>query len=666
MSVVGAPKVCLVNMPFSAIMRPSIGLSLLQSALRGAGIDTRVLYANLCFAESVGAGVHELICELGPEKLLGEWVFAGAASPELEADPDNIQALARAADPQGRAASSLAQLMPGVSLADLLIELRRMAPNFIDWTARVVLATEPQIVGCTSLYQQHTAALALLRRIRQLAPQVVTMIGGANCEGPMGQVVARRFPWVDVVVSGEADELIVPLVQELSKNGRHFDPKALPTGVITADHGSRGPAPRAKVREMDRLPIPDYDDYFLAVQASPIGQWIEPALLMETSRGCWWGEVAHCTFCGLNGSGMGYRSKSPERALFELDALAGRYGSRRFEMVDNILDMGYLKNVLPTLAERGAPYGLFYETKANLKREQVEQLVRGGVYAIQPGIESLHDEALERVDKGCSVMHNVQLLKWSRQFGLKLMWNLLTGLPGEEDRWWSETAGWLHKVEHLEPPSGVTPIHFQRYSPYHFRAADFGLALAPSGVYRHLFALPEEELAELAYYFEDRAGAVPAKGEGRRQLEAAVDRWRQAWATPLRTTPFGLQDARPRLEWRRTEDGDVHVFDSRRCATAAGHRLTGAAASIHLALESATGRGALLRRLEKRGFERSELEDALATLDRHQLLLEQRGKLIALAVDANPAAPRGVDPRGVDPRAKSSTGQSVAAESPLT
>ena len=37
-------------------------------------------------------------------------------------------------------------------------------------------------------------------------------------------------------------------------------------------------------------------------------------------------------------------------------------------------------------------------------------------------------------------------------------------------------------------------------------------------------------------------------------------------------------------------------------------------------------------------LERPELDAALSTLDRHQLLLEQSGKLIALAIDANPTA----------------------------
>ncbi len=40
----------------------------------------------------------------------------------------------------------------------------------------------------------------------------------------------------------------------------------------------------------------------------------------ETSRGCWWGQKKHCTFCGLNPLGMNYRAKSPERAVEIIDS----------------------------------------------------------------------------------------------------------------------------------------------------------------------------------------------------------------------------------------------------------------------------------------------------------------------------------------------------------
>jgi radical SAM superfamily enzyme YgiQ (UPF0313 family) len=79
--------------------------------------------------------------------------------------------------------------------------------------------------------------------------------------------------------------------------------------------------------------------------------------------------------------------------------------------------MTYFKTVLPRLAESGS-YTIFYEIKANLRREQVHLLADAGVRWIQPGIESLDDNALRLIGKGNSTLMNVQLLKWSCEFGI--------------------------------------------------------------------------------------------------------------------------------------------------------------------------------------------------------------------------------------------------------
>ncbi len=79
---------------------------------------------------------------------------------------------------------------------------------------------------------------------------------------------------------------------------------------------------------------------------------MEAGLFFETSRGCWWGERNHCTFCGLNGTSMAYRSKSAERAIAELERMVGEHPGCDVQVADNILDIGYFKDFLPMLAER--------------------------------------------------------------------------------------------------------------------------------------------------------------------------------------------------------------------------------------------------------------------------------------------------------------------------
>lgn len=612
-------SILLVHMPYAAVERPSIGLGTLQACLERAGLPARVLYANLRFAQRIGLQRYKLVEFTPTDVFLGEWTFAGAAFPDhhpevdayfREADLDVLEAI----------------FGPREGLRPAFEELRREAPAFIDELVEDILRDRPRVVGAGSTFQQHCASLALLRRLKERAPEVITVLGGANCEGPMGAATHREFPWVDYVVSGEADDLAPELFRALLQG----EP-VTQAAVLTPQN--RGAAPgRGTIQAMDDVPTPGYDDYFAELDRLPVGERIEPGLLVETSRGCWWGARHHCTFCGLNGTGMGFRSKSAERALGDFAALESRYGLQRFEVVDNILDMKYFQSVLPEL--EGRDYNIFYETKANLRREQVEALAKAGIRWIQPGIESMHDEVLRHIDKGSTALTNVQLLKWTREFGVRVSWNFLAGFPGEKDEWYAEMASWLPLIAHLQPPQEQSPnprwtwrttqIRYERFSPYHVRPADFGLELRANRYYRYVYPCSERSLDELAYFFEDRqALACPRTGPrpdeearpGRRALEQWVDHWIRIYWKGL---PVILS---------MTDDGtQLKLLDTRPCAPQRHVVLEGEERELYLACDTPQKDGP------------AELLDSLK---RRKLLLELNGKHLALAVRGNlPAFPR--------------------------
>ena len=54
-------------------------------------------------------------------------------------------------------------------------------------------------------------------------------------------------------------------------------------------------------------------------------------------------------------------------------------------MVDKILDMHYFRDLIPELQRRQLKLGLFYETKANLTKQQVGALHDAGIESIQQG-----------------------------------------------------------------------------------------------------------------------------------------------------------------------------------------------------------------------------------------------------------------------------------------
>ncbi len=186
--------VCLVSMPYASLSRPSMALGLLKAILEEGGMRAAVVHANLLFAEAIGLRRYEVITEGSPIVFLsGEWTFAGAAFADdprrEEKDAEYLRQVHEASEP-AQSRSERTQRARGRSAADALISdlwaLRAAATQFVDDVARRVLATGARVVGCTSTFEQHVASLALLRRIHELDPDVITMLGGANCETVMG------------------------------------------------------------------------------------------------------------------------------------------------------------------------------------------------------------------------------------------------------------------------------------------------------------------------------------------------------------------------------------------------------------------------------------------------------------------------------------------------
>ncbi|MBI2568098.1 MAG: RiPP maturation radical SAM protein 1 [Candidatus Schekmanbacteria bacterium] len=646
-----AIDVCLVQMPIAQLNRPSLALGLLKASLRVSSLRCEVLYPDFAFAEAIGLDVYLAIAAAtGPPYLLGEWTFAAAAFPDFQPDCDAyLETVAT------QVAVGTAERGDERRWKEVLRDARAQASIFVDAVAARILERGPKIVGCSSTFDQHCASLALLRRIRAVAPEVITMMGGANCEAEMGEAVQHAFPWVDFVVSGEADLLFPELCQLVLEHGRDLDPGRLPQGVMPSRPRLSRPRgvpepPRAVVADLDRLPIPDFDDYFAALRQSPIGRFIRPALPIQTARGCWWGEKHHCAFCGLNGVGIRYRACSPERAVTQFLTLGDRYETRRFMVLDNIIDPAHIRSVLPRLTASGRTHHLFYETPANLKREQLKAMADAGVHRIQPGIESMSDAVLESFGKSNRAWMNIQLLRWCRELGIDVAWHFLSRFPGERDEWYAGMASWLPLLVHLQPPGGIFRIRYSRFSPYYDLAEQHGIALVPYHAYSLIYPVDAPTLANLAYYFEDAnerglqpspphylgeggetggedsSSALESSRLGLASVRAIVREWRDLWKRPA--------GERPELAMRVVGDG-VEIVDTRPGARVREVTLTGAAAAILVACDSARSRRALptLAPLSANPrVDASEIPGAIAELAAMGLLLEQGGRLLSLAV----------------------------------
>jgi ribosomal peptide maturation radical SAM protein 1 len=271
---------------------------------------------------------------------------------------------------------------------------------------------------------------------------------------------------------------------------------------------------------------------------------------METARGCWWGEKHHCTFCGLNASDMAFRSKSPDRVLQELRDLTAHYQTLNVSVIDNIMNMNYVKKVCEPLAGDRCDYKIFWEVKANLTPRQLKTIADAGIVHVQPGIESLSSHVLELMRKGINMLKNVRFLKWAGYLGLQADWNLLTGFPGETQEDYARQRRLIPLLKHLPAPNGWGRIWLERYSPYFFDPSFPVQDVTPVPAYRFIY--PEAiDLKEVAYFFDYKMpGTIDV--EEHKELFAALKEWQEAWE---RTT-------RPFLKYRQGP-GWVEILDGR-------------------------------------------------------------------------------------------------------
>nr|WP_285635999.1 RiPP maturation radical SAM C-methyltransferase [Actinoallomurus iriomotensis] len=575
----GSPRVCLVCMPWHDVSRPSLQLGVLASACVAHGVDRPLAYhGGLRFAEfllrqsdgALGPYDYTAIAEEGFPHALGDWVFAGA----LNGDGYGAEGMRQYAARRGLSLTKASKM-------------RELADAFCDLVVDELIALDPQVVGFSTTFMQNVPSLAVARRLKQRRGDITVLFGGGNCDGEMGVALHREFDFVDLVLRGEADETLPLLLRTLAADDGAGDLASVP-GLCWRDEHGTPHANRQPVRLVSpvHMAAPDFDDWFGAFDASPVSAYVEPELVMESARGCWWGEHHHCTFCGLNGTTMAFRAKRPETFLAELEHLVTRHKVLDVTVVDNILEPQYLRDVLPQVSGLGWDMRLHYEVKANLTSEQIGVLRAAGVYSVQPGIESLVDDVLHRMDKGVPAARNVRTLRDCQSAGLTVAWNWLYGFPGERVADYLSLVAQLPALVHLQPPNSVARIQLNRFSP-HFEDPSLGFSTRePAEPYRYVYDLPPERMHDLVYLFD-----TPPSGLTEEQVE------------PLRTAAEEWARDHAISSLRRFEVDGVFVLEDRRAGwQPADHTLEDPREQrAWLELEYGRTPTGLLRRLEEAG-----------------------------------------------------------------
>jgi len=347
-----------------------------------------------------------------------------------------------------------------VALEDIQLcraPLARMKPTLHRW--------QPHVAGITSFSLNLSKASKILRSIKCLFPEVLTVWGGPHVSFD-DEGILRKHPWVDVVVRGEGEETLSELVGRVEK-GKGFEEVPGITWRDAAGQWMRNPD-RPFRRSLDDLPRPAWHLLDLAKYRA----FGDGASIM-TSRGC----PHRCTFCvGRRMIGAKGRFRNPSAVVDEMEALAG-LGFRKIRVEDDLFT--FRRDRALAICQEIDRRGLNIQWRAYARVDTVDPellrwMRRAGCERILFGAESGSPEILQKVRKGITPDQTRRAVEITREAGIRVLASFVLGLPGETPETLRQT---LEFAESLAVPYSLNLLTPYLGTELRERASEWGVEI---------------------------------------------------------------------------------------------------------------------------------------------------------------------------------------------
>ncbi|TSC33844.1 radical SAM protein [Corallococcus sp. Z5C101001] len=347
-------------------------------------------------------------------------------------------------------------------------------------------------------------------------------------------------PFVDVLVQGEAEDLIHVLLEAAASMERE----------ALLDHLSRIPGFRVPGRGGGaRYHVAKATDARLPARTQIITPHTElrSMFLIEPERGCSRG----CHYCVMRRTtNGGMRTVPPERILSLIPEHAKRVGLVGAAVTDH----PRIVELLRTLVDSGREVGVSSLRADRLTQELVDQLRRGGATNLTVAADGASQKMRDLVDRKHSEEQIVRAAQFARTAGMKQLkvYNVV-GLPHEEDADIDELIRFTTELSRILPVAlGVAPFVAKRNTP---------LDGAPFAGLREV----ENKLERLRKGLRGRAEVRPTSARwawveymlaqcGPEAGLAAMDAWRAGGSFAAWKRAFQERGCEPYMA-RRVEDG---------------------------------------------------------------------------------------------------------------
>jgi radical SAM superfamily enzyme YgiQ (UPF0313 family) len=260
-------------------------------------------------------------------------------------------------------------------------------------------------------------------------------------------------PFVDVLIQGEAEELVHALLSAL---------QSFPEREALLAHLARTPGFRVPGRGGDPLYVARAEDARLPARSQILTPHTElrSMFLIEPERGCSRG----CHYCVMRRTtNGGMRTVPPELVLSLVPPHARRVGLVGAAVTDH----PRVGELLRTLVDSGREVGVSSLRADRLTQELVDTLRRGGARTLTVASDGASQRMRDLVDRKHSEEQILRAARYAAQAGFeRLKVYSMVGLPLEEDADVEELIRFTAELARILPVAlGVAPFVAKRHTP---------------------------------------------------------------------------------------------------------------------------------------------------------------------------------------------------------
>jgi radical SAM superfamily enzyme YgiQ (UPF0313 family) len=291
---------------------------------------------------------------------------------------------------------------------------------------------QPDLLGISAMSFEAGELHELAAAVKKAFPKIPIVAGGPYVTTATGRAFADAN--LDFVARCEGEQTLLELAQYL------FSGQGEPAKILGLGFRENGAArinpDRPYLENLDALPFPAWDlipvEKYFHLPRFGTAYVHKEYMQVMTSRGC----PFHCTYCHRI-FGVGFRPRSPEKVLEELETLQKKFGVREIYFVDDCFNCkpSRAKRICDLIVERGLKFSINFPNGLRgdiFDAELLDKLKAAGTYRITYAVET----ASERMQK--FIKKNLNLDQVKKAIALTDSKNMLVdgffmiGFPGEK------------------------------------------------------------------------------------------------------------------------------------------------------------------------------------------------------------------------------------------